>query len=1487
MAKPLMGEASSSSNWGGNERKRKRTRSSSSSSPDSNDSTAKRAGSGQSGDSSRSMEVRPGSLLEALMESKEKCDSSRRHKKKSKKKKKEGGQTEEESHKEKEKSNDVPMENKPVLEPATVAGAAREELDLTLRKEDLDENYDTDEEEEAEDRQLRIESQKLRSAERKTKEYSGETRWNHEEVLARFEEEVRGDIKRKKESQQSVPLLHTPSLHMGCKCARSCSDERKDWSSSGSEGEESGESDDAEKKEQRDKRRKASIRKRNKRRKTKQTEAATALIKQEVDWRRHHPSALSSEIVFNVPDMLNESPACRCSVERKEEGMRHNHYLGEKKLESTVQCCVISSLHHYVLSIRPNPSDQLRRKDELRIQGEEGSSAFHFSGFSLLSHRPLPPILPPEPQHKWTDEYRFSLEEDEKLSEQSVGSIRALDSLFSYIAEDILELFDLRRWPEEVERERRARLTKGREGSREEEEKADGCPIFHVVPRFVRTARDGSSPELAPISAVLEHITQSYIHPFYNEQLNEKDQGDDECSFDLFVEREKEGIVIDPTRRPSSVRVDGIDRWGYLEREEGEDQGWPRITHHAWRPTPFLLAARPDYQKVAAEVAEKKAKLLAGTEPEKRRGEKGENKEEGEVDDMKMSPIEEKQLRNAISALENQLQKIKNDCMNRREVPISMSSKHFRRTGFKADLAQHTILLVMMMNHVRFHWALEKLEERISYKFVDRTLIELALSHPSYNANYGTNPDHARNAINLCGVRKMGPKARQHLDGPRVHYEILELKKGRNRKKDLDRLVELMDALPGAKKIQINPGTINERLEFLGDSVVEMIVTVHLFFLLPNADEGLLATFRSALVQNKNLAALAQEIYLDKLMLMSHGVELLHEPEYRHATANSFEAFMAAIYLDSGKDMDHCERIYGEAMYGKDPEMLAVWNNLKVHELQNDHPGTDRHLIKSAVALQNLVEFEDSIGLKFAHICLLARAFNRSGAWNNLTKGDHQTLELLGDTILQMATTEFLYYRFPLLHEGHLSLLRTCLVSNKTQSVICDDLQMTKYVLDLSPRRNQNRNLKMKDKADLVESLLGAIYVDRGWEYCRAFTRVCFFPRMKFFIDSHAWADPKSALQQLCLALPRREQLPAGSKMPEYRLIQESGPTNLREYTIACEFRGKRIGVGVAKTVHNAQMKAALEGMKNLPKFFSEDWAAYEQKVLKQRSHRDPIKRAAKGVAATRETQFSSSSSFSPLSGRSPSSQSLPSQPPLSFNPRMQPPFRGAPSPSFTSPPSSILPSAAKPMDLMSLSLPPPPSMLQSSSSLPPPAAHLTGAVPSRGASVADVTARSQKKRDGKEEWKRNDRRQNSAPSSSSISSSNGHSSSSRPPPSRGYPMRAGDGSGTITPPPQDDSLPPPPSAPPHSEWMPLPPRTHPTPHSNQRGNYHSGSRPRSGPYHSSPTSNGTPYSRPPMNNRGAPRGGMQRPPPQYLNDRQPSKPKSLMEIPFEEMWGK
>jgi ribonuclease III len=92
----------------------------------------------------------------------------------------------------------------------------------------------------------------------------------------------------------------------------------------------------------------------------------------------------------------------------------------------------------------------------------------------------------------------------------------------------------------------------------------------------------------------------------------------------------------------------------------------------------------------------------------------------------------------------------------------------------------------------------------------------------------------------------------------------------------------------------------NERLEFLGDAVLELATTIHLFKKCPEKSEGEMTSFRSALVKGKHLAQVARELELGNYLLLSHGEEKSGGREKNYILANTAEALIGAIYLEKG-----------------------------------------------------------------------------------------------------------------------------------------------------------------------------------------------------------------------------------------------------------------------------------------------------------------------------------------------------------------------------------------------------------------------------------------------------------------------------------------------------------------------------------------------------------------------------------------------------------
>lgn len=146
--------------------------------------------------------------------------------------------------------------------------------------------------------------------------------------------------------------------------------------------------------------------------------------------------------------------------------------------------------------------------------------------------------------------------------------------------------------------------------------------------------------------------------------------------------------------------------------------------------------------------------------------------------------------------------------------------------------------------------------------------------------------------------------------------------------------------------------THNERLEFLGDAVVEFLTSIHLFFMFPDLEEGGLATYRAAIVQNQHLAVLAkvksegmaqelshfidnvkfllQKLRLDEFMLYAHGSDLCHELELRHAMANCFEALMGALLLDGGIEV--ADKVFANTLFLDNTPLKDVSSRMRLYE---------------------------------------------------------------------------------------------------------------------------------------------------------------------------------------------------------------------------------------------------------------------------------------------------------------------------------------------------------------------------------------------------------------------------------------------------------------------------------------------------------------------------------------------------------------------------
>uniref|UniRef100_A0A673H525 Ribonuclease 3 n=1 Tax=Sinocyclocheilus rhinocerous TaxID=307959 RepID=A0A673H525_9TELE len=805
----------------------------------------------------------------------------------------------------------------------------------------------------------------------------------------------------------------------------------------------------------------------------------------EIKRKKAHPDRLHEELWYNDPGQMNDGPLCKCSAKARRTGIRHSIYPGEQPVKS---CRPMSNnagkLFHYRITVSPPTNFLTDRPTVIEYDDHE----YLFEGFSCFSHTPLTNI-------PLCRVIRFNIDYTIHFIEEMAPEnycVKGLELFSSYLFKDILELYD---W----------NLTGPDENGQ------SGCQRFHFMPRFVRFLPDGGK-EVLSMHQVLLYLLRSSPALVPEEEIANMLQWE-ELEWQKYAEECKGMIVTNPGLKPSSVRIDQLDR----EQFNSSVITFPIIVHFGIRPAQLSYAGDPQYQKLWKSYV-KLRHLLANSPKVK------------QIDKQKLTQREEA------------LQKIRQKNTMRREVTVELSSQGFWKTGIRSDVCQHAMMLPVLTHHIRYHQCLMHLDKLIGYMFKERCLLQLAMTHPSHHLNFGMNPDHARNSLSNCGIRQ--PKYGDR----KVHHMYM-------RKKGINTLINIMSRLgqddPSPSRINHN-----ERLEFLGDAVVEFLTSVHLYYLFPNLEEGGLATYRTAIVQNQHLAMLAKKLELDRFMLYAHGPDLCRESDLRHAMANCFEALIGAVYLEGG--LEEAKQLFGRLLFNSE-DLRDVWLNYPPHPLQVQESLTDRQLIESSPVLQKLTNFEDAIGVLFTHVRLLARAFTlRTVGFNHLTLGHNQRMEFLGDSIMQLVATEYLFIHFPDHHEGHLTLLRSSLVNNRTQAKVAEELGMQEFAIT-NDKTKQPVALRTKTLADLLESFIAALYIDKDLEFVHTFMNVCFFPRLKEFILNQDWNDPKSQLQQCCLTLRTEGKEP---DIPLYKTLQTVGPSHARTYTVAVYFKGERIGCG-------------------------------------------------------------------------------------------------------------------------------------------------------------------------------------------------------------------------------------------------------------------------------------------------------------------------------------
>jgi len=222
---------------------------------------------------------------------------------------------------------------------------------------------------------------------------------------------------------------------------------------------------------------------------------------------------------------------------------------------------------------------------------------------------------------------------------------------------------------------------------------------------------------------------------------------------------------------------------------------------------------------------------------------------------------------------------------------------------------------------------------------------------------------------------------------------------------------------------------------------------------------------------------------------------------------------------------------------------------------------------------QFLKLLKDEYQVVFQKENLLKQAFTHSSYVNEhryLELTDNERLEFLGDAVLELLVSEYIYCHYQQSPEGKLTKLRAAIVCEESLSKFAIECSFDKYVRLGKGEENSNGRKRPALLCDLFESFLGALYLDQGLEAVNRFLQQVVFPKVEAGVFSHEM-DHKTALQEL---LQRN-----GDIHIEYHLVSEEGPAHDRSFTVEVQAGEKIIGTGIGKSKKLAEQNAACEGI--------------------------------------------------------------------------------------------------------------------------------------------------------------------------------------------------------------------------------------------------------------------------------------------------------------------
>ena len=225
--------------------------------------------------------------------------------------------------------------------------------------------------------------------------------------------------------------------------------------------------------------------------------------------------------------------------------------------------------------------------------------------------------------------------------------------------------------------------------------------------------------------------------------------------------------------------------------------------------------------------------------------------------------------------------------------------------------------------------------------------------------------------------------------------------------------------------------------------------------------------------------------------------------------------------------------------------------------------------------MKDLNQFEKIIGVEFNDTNLLKQALTHRSFLNenkNLKGGHNERLEFLGDAVLELVITDYLYNEYPEKNEGDLTSIRSALVNAQTCAEVARRIEVNDYMLLSRGEAKDVGRARQYILANALEAIIGAIYMDLGYEKAKEFILKYITPMTEQIVKDELWVDSKSKFQE-------KSQDIVGVT-PAYKTLKEIGPDHDKKFTVGVFLNDEMISEGEGDSKQHAEQSAARNALK-------------------------------------------------------------------------------------------------------------------------------------------------------------------------------------------------------------------------------------------------------------------------------------------------------------------